>query len=74
MKKFAKIFQNQWKNIKKNKKKIILFSNDPGGAQVLSSYFFFHKNKNIYLCSSRSTEKFFKEKKIKFKKYPLKSS
>ena len=27
----------------KNKKKIILFSNDPGGAQVLSSYFFSQK-------------------------------
>ena len=59
---------------KKLKKKIILFSNDPGGAQVLSSYFFFHKNKNIYLCSSRSTEKFFKEKKIKFKKISFKKA
>ena len=59
---------------KKIKKKIILFSNDPGGAQVLSSYFFFHKNKNIYLCSSRSTEKFFKEKKIKFKKISFKKA
>ncbi len=53
---------------KKLKKNIILFSNDPGGAQVLSSYFYYQYNKNIYLCSSKSAEKFFKEKKIKFKK------
>ena len=57
--------ENYSKKIRKN---IILFSNDPGGAQVLSSYFYYQKRKNIYLCSPISTEKFFKEKKIKFKK------
>ena len=63
--------ENYSKKINKN---TILFSNDPGGAQVLSSYFYYKNNKNIYLCSSRSTEKFFKEKKIKFKKISFKKA
>lgn len=57
---------------KKINKKIILFSNDPGGAQLLSSYFHYKNNKNLYLCCSKSTEKFFKEKKVKYKKISFK--
>lgn len=55
-------------------KKIVLFSNDPGGAQVLSSYFYYSKKKNIFLCSSISTESFFKEKNIKYKKISFKDA
>lgn len=49
-------------------KKVVLFSNDPGGAQILSSYFHYFVNKNIYLCSNSKTEKFFIEKNVSFKK------
>ena len=49
-------------------KKIVLFSHDPGGAQVMSSYFHFFKKKLLYLCCSNKTEIFFKEKNIKYKK------
>ena len=51
-----------------NNKKIVLFSHDPGGAQVMSSYFHFSKKKFIHLCCNNRTEIFFKEKKIKYKK------
>ena len=55
--------------------KIVLFSHDPGGAQILSSYFrYFKKKNNIFLCSTSKTAKFFKEKNIKFKKISFKNA
>lgn len=59
---------------KKLKDKTVVFSNDPGGAQVLSSYFYFNKLKIIYLCCSKKAEIFFKEKKIRYKKIGFKKA
>tara|TARA_B100001027_G_C16259805_1_gene328820 strand:+ start:1048 stop:1944 length:897 start_codon:yes stop_codon:yes gene_type:complete len=53
---------------KMNNKKIVLFSHDAGGAQVMSSYFHFFEKKLLYICCNHKTEGFFKEKNIKYKK------
>ncbi len=62
------------KNNKIKKEKIIVFSHDAGGAQLLSSYLL---SKNIYtvygICKGPAT-KIFKEKKIKIKKISFKKS
>ena len=58
--------------IKKNKK-IIVFSHDAGGAQILSSYLF-SKNIKVYGICKGPALKIFQEKNIKVKNLNIKKA
>ena len=62
------------KNFKVKNKKIVIFSHDAGGAQILSSYLHSKNLLNVYGLCEGPAIKIFREKKIKIKKISIRKA